>query len=386
MAFGDLKGTLGAHALNVGSTNDLTGSVSVSVGDLVFAAFSQQNNLTASGASDNLGNSYSALNAGTDAGIATGRAFWARVTTAGTLTAVTVSATSSANNFAGAAAVIEGPFATSPLDANPANNTDAASPFTCPATGTLAQADEVVMCYHSSSSPDAKTATSPNLLAKEELGSACAATIGYQTVSATTSVAPEFTGNNPGSAVNITASFKKEVSAGASGTIAQTLPKLAQAATATMHAAGTIAQTLPNPEQSATAAEGFTGTAEQTLPNVDQVAAATEIFFGTAAQALPNLEQAAAGAESFSGNVAQTLPGVAQAAAGSEGFTGTAASALPRLAQAATGVMHAAGTIAQTLARLVQSASGQFGDVVEAVAVRTFSAMRRRLRGSRRRR
>ena len=157
----------------------------------------------------------------------------------------------------------------------------------------------------------------------------------------------------------------KDSSSAPTGTIAQTLPKLAQAAVAVMHAAGTIAQTLPSADQAAVGTERFTGTVAQVLPSVDQAATGAEVFSGTGAQTLPNLEQAATGTEVFTGTVAQVLP---------------------RLAQAASGALTVAGTIAQTLARLVQAAVGDGGAAAEEIVRRTWSAMRRRLRGSRRRR
>jgi len=225
MAFGDLLGTLGGNASSIGATNDLTGSVAVDIGDLVYVLFGQQTNLTATGATDDLGNTYTPTNAGTDPGTGTGRAFWSRVTVAGTLTTITVAATASSNDWAAGAAVIEGPFAESPLDANPANLTDSSSPYTCPATGTLAQADEVVMAGMTDAGLGVATiaATSPNLLAIRRANSTnIVAAIGHQTVSATTSVAPEFTGSSLIGAALFTSSFMKESAGGGDETGLQT--------------------------------------------------------------------------------------------------------------------------------------------------------------------
>jgi hypothetical protein len=90
MAFGDHKGSLTASVASVTNPTNLTGSVLVAVADLIFVCFSQQTALTATAASDNLGNSYTAVNAGTDAGNATIRCFYSLVTAAGTLTQVSV--------------------------------------------------------------------------------------------------------------------------------------------------------------------------------------------------------------------------------------------------------------------------------------------------------
>ncbi len=129
MAFGDLKGTLTGSVNSVTNPMVASGSVVVAVGDLVFVTMSQQTNLTAvDTVTDNLGNTYAAVNAGTDAGTIAIRSFYARVTVAGTLTTVNVPATASTNDASLVADVREGPFTASPLDANPANTADATSP------------------------------------------------------------------------------------------------------------------------------------------------------------------------------------------------------------------------------------------------------------------
>ncbi len=211
MPFGDLKGTLTGSGPNIGSTNALTGSVAVAVGDFVFVTFGQQTALTATGVTDNLGNSYSAQNAGTDAGTVTGISFYSRVTVAGTLTTVTVAATSSANDYCGEVVVLLGPVAVSPIDTNSANiTTQITSPMTCPSTGTLAQARELIVCWGVTDNSAAWSATSPNLLGGQANNSNnIKCVIGYQSVSVTTAVAPVFTcGTAPDPSVVGTCSFK----------------------------------------------------------------------------------------------------------------------------------------------------------------------------------
>lgn len=209
MAFGDRKGGLSASVNSVTNPTDATGSVSVAVGDLVWVNFAQQTNLTATGVTDNLGNSYSAVNAGTDAGTVSIRCFYSRVTVAGTLTTVSVAASASTNDASCCVDVIEGPFVTSPLDANPANATDATSPFTCPATGTLAQADEVVMAAISVAANTTVAATSPDVIGTTVARANVSSGVSRRVVSATTSVTPEFTGTSA-TASQTTASFKKD--------------------------------------------------------------------------------------------------------------------------------------------------------------------------------
>lgn len=214
MAAGDLRGVLTGNGNSVGASNAFTtgGPITVSVGDLIFVCFGQQTNLTATGVTDNLSNTYTAQNAGTDPGTGTGRAFWARASTAGSLSTVTVAASSSTNDFAGVVAVVAGPVTSSPVDKNPANNnnTDNTSPFTCPATGTLAQALEIVMCWMTGSGTSAAwSATAPNLKAGQASNSTnINVVIGYQAVNSTSTISPAFTGTNPTDSVQGTQSFK----------------------------------------------------------------------------------------------------------------------------------------------------------------------------------
>jgi len=145
LAFGDVKGTLVGSNASIPNPFVATGSVTVAVGDLIVACVSERVNLTAGTMTDNLGHTYTAQNAGTDGGNATGRAYWIIATAAGTLTSVSVTATASSDDAGIGAVVYEGAFAASPLDASPANTADAAAPFVSSATGALAQADELVV-------------------------------------------------------------------------------------------------------------------------------------------------------------------------------------------------------------------------------------------------
>lgn len=213
MAFGALRGTLSGTGQDVVNPNQATGSVAVSVGDLVYAVFVQQGAVTVTTATDNLGHSYT-FGTGGDAGNVTGRACFTRITTAGTLTAIDFTASESVANWIAIAAVIEGPIpASSPVDSNQAPITsDVTSPLTCPATGTLSQATEVVLCFGAANQNAAWTASSPNLLAIEVANlTNLKAAIGYQAVASTSSVAPEFTvGSNPTECVLATTSFKAD--------------------------------------------------------------------------------------------------------------------------------------------------------------------------------
>jgi hypothetical protein len=208
VAKGDLRGTLTGSVNSVTNPTVASGSVAVSVGDLVFGTMSQQTALSASGTvTDNLGNTYAYVNAGTDGGTVAGRSFYARVTVAGTLTTVNVPATASANDASVVADVIEGPFLTSPLDASLANATDATTPFTCTATGVMAQASNVVMAAISIAGAQTVAATSPSTICGTVNRANASVGQSRRVVSATTSIAPEFTGTSA-TAVQTTAAFK----------------------------------------------------------------------------------------------------------------------------------------------------------------------------------
>lgn len=208
MAQGDLRGTLTGSVSAITNPMVASGSVAVLTGDLVFGTISQQTNLTATDTiTDNLGNTYTYVNAGTDAGTVSIRSFWSRVTIAGVLTTVNVPTTASTNDASVVADVIEGPFQPSPLDANPANTTDGTSPFTCPATGTLAQADEVVMAAISLAANQTVAATSPSVLCGTVARANASTGQSRRVVSSTSSVTPEFTGTLA-TAAQVTASFK----------------------------------------------------------------------------------------------------------------------------------------------------------------------------------
>lgn len=217
MAAGDLKGFFSAAFDSHGATRDATGSVAVSVGDLIVVQVIQQVGMATSGVTDNLGNTYGAIDGGgEDPGNASMRRFASRVTSAGTLTTVTVAGAVTSNDVIIIAAIFEGPFEAPPIDANPTFVDDNTSPFTCPATGTLAQANEIVVAFGganiTSGGSSAWAATSPNTLVTSLASSApnIVAAMGYQKVAATASVQPAFTADvNPaGAAPLATASFK----------------------------------------------------------------------------------------------------------------------------------------------------------------------------------
>ena len=214
MAFGDIKGTkTGTLTSITASFPCSTGtSFAVVVGDLIVAACAEQTAMTVTACADNLGNTYAAIGAGADAGTVTGRAFYSRITNAGTISSVTFTATASNNNCVGLAVGFEGPFAVSPLDKAPtAIINDNTTPYTCPATGALAQADEKIVNLIVHNGAPTFTATAPNLKAVElATATVLKAALGHQTVTSTASVTPAWTSSaTPTVSGYGTASFKR---------------------------------------------------------------------------------------------------------------------------------------------------------------------------------
>ena len=224
MAFGDLRGSLVGGATSITNPLDATGSVSVSVGDLIVAVIGERGSDTTTAFTDNLGNTYTrqTYTNGFTSKLQLG---WSIATAAGTLSAVHAATTASSNDAAIVAGVFAGPFDVSPLDKNvfAADTTNLASPWTMPSSGTLSQADELVLGAMAGNNSATVTATSPNLLAASKVSGASDGTansecicLGYQVVAATTAVAPVFAKASTSFSANarLTITFKK----GASGT------------------------------------------------------------------------------------------------------------------------------------------------------------------------
>ena len=216
MAFGAVRGTLENQSTSPGTGISATGSIACSVGDLIVTLYAFRTAVTPTVSDNQGGGNHTALNAGT---ATNGRAypFYKRVTTAFTLTSVTAAHTSDTADAAIMVMVFEGPFDASPLDQNPAfTSTDNTSPFDCPTSGTLSQADELVLGFRAQGNGaangnygagnsftigvDASSGTGANT---------CSGAIVYRVVSATTSVAPQITASTNTNGNNGTASFKK---------------------------------------------------------------------------------------------------------------------------------------------------------------------------------
>lgn len=138
---------------------------------------------------------------------------------------MTVSAShdSTTGDAAISVAVHEGPFAASPLDTNPAVVRDATSPHVSNSTGTLSQADELMIGYAGSTNGVTWTSTSPRTESREDASGTGSNTVStslqYRVVSATTALTASFeTGSNQNQDVGV-ATFKKQTrSAAITGT------------------------------------------------------------------------------------------------------------------------------------------------------------------------
>jgi hypothetical protein len=224
MAFGDYLGSLTGRGDAVdGGSYVATGSVAVSVGDLIVIVVAELNGsadqFVGSTPDDNLlaeDEEYTAQNAGSNTDLAA-IAFYRYVTEAGTLTDIDVDAVEDNDNeYVIVAVAFRGPFTDPPIDQNPANvEDDTSSPFTAPATGVLAQSSELVLAWAASDGTATWSATAPNVKRHQETGTDVQIIIGSQVTAATTSVTPAFTGSNPGTSVLGTMSFKAAVIAAA---------------------------------------------------------------------------------------------------------------------------------------------------------------------------
>ncbi len=202
----------GSGAANSSGTVASTGNVNAAVGDYIIVAVADQMGGPAPTISDVSSNTYTALSGPTTNTVRASK-WYSKVTNplAGSISAVFTSANASR---AIVAAVWDGAlFSATPLDTNVTNANDSTTPFNCPTSGTLAQANEMVVGFTFSAGNTDFTATAPNLLAVSVASTGggaagnSAVAIGYQYVTATTAVVPVFAGTSRTS-VQGTCSFK----------------------------------------------------------------------------------------------------------------------------------------------------------------------------------
>jgi hypothetical protein len=193
----DLVTSAGNTGKSTGTTLTL-GPVTVVVNDLAVVAFADQVAGSAPTIADDLGQSWTAL-AGPTTNTARISKWYSRVTVAGSMT-VTITFGSSNNSRAGAVCIYNN-IAATPLDANPANANDATSPYDTPATGALAQTNELVLGFGALAGPvgDVVAATDPDGAVQKQAttggsaGSNSMAVMIMRLVRSTTTVTPQFT-------------------------------------------------------------------------------------------------------------------------------------------------------------------------------------------------
>ena len=184
-------------------------------GDLVIVVASADNAAGGGGSPgtciDNTGDTYTAFQAATDAGTVAARAYYKIASSDGVVTRVTVDLTSGGvtdDEFTISVSVFSGPFNLSAPDKNPTNiANDLASPFLAPATGTLAQASELIVAWIAYAGAAAVPISSPFTSAIND-GQGVLLSVGYETVNSTSTVTPQFTGSALSVSVLGTASFE----------------------------------------------------------------------------------------------------------------------------------------------------------------------------------
>jgi hypothetical protein len=197
-----------------------TGGALVESGDLVYVTFGEQNDLTVTGVTDNLGHTYTPCNAGSDNGSISGRSFYCIVTIPGQLTQlIAASGFPSSNNAILAGWCFQGPF--SGVDANPLNTAiDTIAPYDAPSTGPLTQPDELIVAWGMRNDNVNILAVLPfATLTSLSTGNFLRTNISRTIVASTSSVTPQFTSvTDPFRFLSGTTSFKF-VGAGTSITV-----------------------------------------------------------------------------------------------------------------------------------------------------------------------
>lgn len=223
--------TTSTNAANSSGTTIVASGLSLAVNDVVVVAVADQmtstTTVTIGDNSTGSHNTWNALSGPTTNTIRINK--WYSIIADASLTTITATFTSqNASRAIAVAAWDNHLFSASPLDKNIANSNDSTSPYDCPATGVLAQADEIVLGFLADAGNATATVTSPSLNAAQVASSGGSAAgnsainISYRVVSATTSIQPQFTLGTSRTGVVGTASFKYNTS----GTRAAGTPKL----------------------------------------------------------------------------------------------------------------------------------------------------------------
>lgn len=321
MAFGDKLASAGNAAGSIPNPASPSASVTVAVGNLIFVSLGERTSVTGGNCTDNLGNSYTALTSA-DGGNGTVKAWYSICTVAGSCTP-SVATTASNDDYGLSVAVFEGPFAASPLDKNPACTTGTTSTVaTLPATGTLTQADNLVIGYYGSGNGVTYSSTSlAGGLAQQNAsgtGSNTACTIiVFGVVASTSTITPTITVSaTPASAQGV-AVFKKSINPTGTGALSAQSAHVSGSGASSSTGTGTPAAQSVSVDGAGTSSSTGAGT----LPaqTSDVTGAAVAAWVATGALSAQPVSVDGSGASSSTGTGAPTsqdsaIDGVAVAA------------------------------------------------------------------------
>ncbi len=370
--FGDIIGISSASGINIpdpATPTDLP--INVAVGDLIFVAIGEITAQTAVDCTDNLGNSYTTLTSGTTGALASVKAYFSKATVAGYCTP-TVDTTASADDYGVICVVYKGPFTSSPLDINPAVLGDAAEPYTATATGTLSQADELIVGYFSCVSSETFDTPAPSARLDKQVGNSinCPVAVTSLVVAATTSVSMALSGSigTRATACGV-ATFKKgtnttdgDAAAAGTSTVSGTS---AAAAASTAAAAGTATASGVG---AATAAEVASSAGTSTVSGVSAATAAEVANAAGTSTAdavginVFNVTASAAGTSTVAAISSATAAEVADSA-GVATVSGVSAATAAEVA-AAAGTSTVLGVSAATSAQVANAAGTSTADAV----------------------
>lgn len=198
-------------------TTCVTGSFQVRQNEMAVCVFGDRVAGSAPTIADTLGNTWTLLTGATSTIRTTA---WGSPITVGGSTAVTFTFGSSAAKRAGVCASYHSPITSVPQDKNPAAATDGTSPYTSTTSGTLAQANEIVVGYLCTSRPSSDTYaagtgyTDSSGFIGTTGGNDVTCELEHQIVTATTSLTATWTDSTNGASVEGIVTFKQQTPTG----------------------------------------------------------------------------------------------------------------------------------------------------------------------------
>lgn len=208
--FGNLLATASYTNAGTSASMAMSSAVTVKAGDLVVVVVGEQIGAPSStGVSDDLSNTWNGLTAGGGGNVG-GRLWWSIITNAGSMTVTVTGGTSSADDSANTLCVYEGPFAASPVDveSSAVYNASAAGPWSTPATGTLAQAAELIIAWFTGQGGFGDIQPSAPFTLSKKVSNNIVNAVASLVVNSTDSVTATFTGGTAAATKQIV-TFKK---------------------------------------------------------------------------------------------------------------------------------------------------------------------------------